>query len=66
MAITFLEYGFKTCKEQFLAQEYPPVGGEPSFLDIGVAMVNTLNPFVSPPTPTEGGLSLESGNFLFD
>ncbi|KAL0329136.1 UNVERIFIED_CONTAM: hypothetical protein Sradi_4900300 [Sesamum radiatum] len=66
IAIPFLDYSFKACKGQFLAQGYPPTGEEPSFLDIGVAMVNAPNPFASPPTPMESSLPLESGNFLFD
>ncbi|KAL0392946.1 UNVERIFIED_CONTAM: hypothetical protein Sradi_2517400 [Sesamum radiatum] len=56
MAIPFLKCGFKACKEQSLAQGYPPVGEEPPSWT-AVAMVNASNPFASPPTPTEGGLS---------
>ncbi|KAK4406597.1 hypothetical protein Sango_0666200 [Sesamum angolense] len=40
MAIPFLEYGFKAYKAQFLAQGYLPSEEEPSFLDIGMAMVD--------------------------
>ncbi|KAL0291559.1 UNVERIFIED_CONTAM: hypothetical protein Scaly_2632000 [Sesamum calycinum] len=57
IAIAILDYGFKDCKKQFAAQGYAPAGEEPSFLDIGVAMVNDPNPFVNPTTPS-------SGNFI--
>ncbi|KAL0373316.1 UNVERIFIED_CONTAM: hypothetical protein Sradi_3247300 [Sesamum radiatum] len=63
MAIPFLECGFTAYEEQFIAQGYPsPPGEEPSFPDIGAAMVNALNPFAT--TPVEGDLPLELGNLL--
>ncbi|KAL0402485.1 UNVERIFIED_CONTAM: hypothetical protein Slati_4278400 [Sesamum latifolium] len=53
VAIPFLEYGFNACKEQFLAQGYPPSGEEPSFLDVKIALVQAPNLFANPPTPAE-------------
>ncbi|KAL0336584.1 UNVERIFIED_CONTAM: hypothetical protein Sradi_4870300 [Sesamum radiatum] len=63
IAIAILDYGFKACKKQFAAQGYAPAGEEPSFLDIGVAMVNAPNPFVNPTTPSSGNFISELGDF---
>ncbi|KAL0411955.1 UNVERIFIED_CONTAM: hypothetical protein Slati_3785200 [Sesamum latifolium] len=38
IAIPFLEYGFNACKDQFMAQGYPPSGEEPSFVDVKTAL----------------------------
>ncbi|KAL0420338.1 UNVERIFIED_CONTAM: hypothetical protein Slati_3056700 [Sesamum latifolium] len=53
IAIPFLEYGFTACKEQFASQGYPPTWEEPSFLHIGVSMVNAPNPFANPQTSVD-------------
>ncbi|KAL0431964.1 UNVERIFIED_CONTAM: RNA-directed DNA polymerase [Sesamum radiatum] len=53
VAIPFLEYGFNDCKDQFLAQGYPPAGEELYFLDLQAAFLQAPNPFANPPTPME-------------
>ncbi|KAL0405432.1 UNVERIFIED_CONTAM: hypothetical protein Slati_3857100 [Sesamum latifolium] len=42
----YFEHGFTACKEQFLAQGYPPEGEEPSFLDLGTTMENAPKPLI--------------------
>ncbi|KAL0434287.1 UNVERIFIED_CONTAM: hypothetical protein Slati_2763000 [Sesamum latifolium] len=53
VAIPFLEYGFNACKDQFLAQGYPPAGEELSFLNVKTAFLQAPNPFANPPTLVE-------------
>ncbi|KAL0463288.1 UNVERIFIED_CONTAM: hypothetical protein Slati_0216400 [Sesamum latifolium] len=60
IAIPFLEYGFNACKDQFMAQGYPPAGEEPSFLDVKTALLQAPNPFANPLTPVEEDPSQES------
>ncbi|KAL0411185.1 UNVERIFIED_CONTAM: hypothetical protein Slati_3708200 [Sesamum latifolium] len=62
IAIPFLEYGFNACKDQFMAQRYPPTGEEPSFLDVKTALLQVPNPFSNTPTPVEKDPPQECGS----
>ncbi|KAL0458535.1 UNVERIFIED_CONTAM: hypothetical protein Slati_0480700 [Sesamum latifolium] len=52
----YFQNGFAACKEQFMAQGYPPAGEETSFLDLGAAMENAPDPFVETLAPVSGDL----------
>ncbi|KAL0444403.1 UNVERIFIED_CONTAM: hypothetical protein Slati_2163000 [Sesamum latifolium] len=56
IARPYFEHDFMACKEQFLAQGYPPDGEEPTFLDLGAAMENAPNPFIGSSAPAEEDL----------
>ncbi|KAL0386257.1 UNVERIFIED_CONTAM: hypothetical protein Sradi_3020000 [Sesamum radiatum] len=58
----FLRFGFEACRQQFLAQGYPPTGKDTSFLVFEVELHSAPDPFAQPVTAVESS-PRESGKF---
>ncbi|KAL0430560.1 UNVERIFIED_CONTAM: hypothetical protein Sradi_0682000 [Sesamum radiatum] len=49
----FLHFAFEACRQQFLAQGYPPTGEDTSFLDFEAVLHSAPDPFARPITAVE-------------